>query len=120
MSQVSDVAKTAASVDWTVVATGTAVFIGTIITTIWGWVQGKKKVEQTLQSGTPLPSAVLQDNQSLREATLVQREVRDQLLLVCHALTALCKATEDNTSSSDDILSELKSLRRTLEDRSRG
>lgn len=121
MSQVSEAAKTAASVDWTVVATGSAVFIGTVITTIWGWVQGKKKVEQTLSTSPALqgqvPSVIVQDNSTLREQTLVQQAVRDQLLLTNHALTAMCKATEDNTSAMDDVLTELKAIRRSLETR---
>lgn len=122
MSQAStELVNQAASVDWNLVAAAAATFFGTLTVTIWGWFQGKKKLASRIEShigdNAQVTGAVLLDNQTLRESTLVSKEVRDQLLLHSQALHASCKATADNTDSLDDILHELKRIRETLEKR---
>ena len=119
MSHLLEPVKQAATLDWNLVAAAAATFIGTLIATIWGWVQGKKKLHQKLEGigEASVTGVAVMDNQTLRELTLVNREVRDQLLLHCHALNANSKAMEDNTSSADDILDELKRLRRDLKEK---
>lgn len=117
MSTPSALASHASSVDWNLVAAAGATFLGTLVVTVWGWFQGKKKLSARLESHVDgnVAGAVLLDNQTLREATLINREVRDQLLLHTQALNASCKATVDNTGCLDDILHELKELRRSID-----
>lgn len=109
------------AVDWNVVAAAIAVFCGTLITTVWGWLTGKKKIRDHLRMDSldiPITGAVIQDNQSLRESTLINKEVRDQLLIHHHDLQSSCKATDDNTRVLEEVLDELSRIRRLLEDRS--
>ncbi len=121
MSTPSEIVSQAASVDWNLVAAAAATFLGTLVVTMWGWFQGKKKLAARLESGHPIGSelqvtgAVLLDNQTIRESTLVSREVRDQLLLNSQALHAHCKSLDSNTHSIDDVLQELKDIRRSID-----
>jgi hypothetical protein len=120
MSQTSQVVAEAGTIDWKVVAGGIGVFVATIVTSILGWMQGKKKVENTTAGISPtgqVQSAVLMETVPLRENTAAVSAVRDQLFLNHHAQGNLCKAIEDNTSAMDDVLIELKSIRRALENR---
>jgi hypothetical protein len=119
MSQVSVLAETSHTVDWSVVAGAVAVFCGTVVTTIWGWIQGKKKIDQHFKTnpGSPegtgqVTGAILMDNLTIRESTLVNREVRDQLILQHHCLSDLRQAMIDNTRAMDDLLQELRHHRK--------
>lgn len=120
MSQSSEVVSHAMSVDWNLVAAAAATFLGTLVVTVWGWFQGKKKLAAKLEGHLPpndmqVTGAVLLDNQTLREATAVSRELRDRLIIHGEAIHSHCKATVDNTNSLDEILAELKALRRGVD-----
>lgn len=117
MSTPSEIVNHVATVDWNLVAAAVATFLGTLVVTIWGWFQGKKKLASRLEaaSSPEVTGMVLLDNQTLREATLVNREVRDQLLLHSQALNASSKATQENTACMDDVLEELKNIRRSID-----
>jgi len=120
MSQPSELVSHAATVDWNLVAAAAATFIGTLVVTVWGWFQGKKKLAARLQSGYPSPDgqitgAVLLDNQTIREATIVNRELRDRLIIHGETLSSNCKAIVDNTHSLDEVLEELRALRRGVD-----
>lgn len=118
MSQVSTAVSTASSLDWNVAAAAAAVFMGTLLTTVYGWFRGKKKLDVRLggDDAPAVTSVVVQDNQTLREMTLVNREVRDQLLLTNHAISNLCKAIEGNSGAMEDILHELKVILRRIDE----
>jgi hypothetical protein len=112
VSQVS----TAAGLDWNVVAAAVAVFLGTLITTVFGWYKGRERIQRRLQpvdqGGTAMISgAVLQDNQSLRESTLVARDLRDQLLLTQQSMDHHANCLQDNTRQLADLVEELRRAR---------
>jgi hypothetical protein len=116
MSQVSTVAEHATTIDWNIVAAAVATFCGTMIVTIWGWFQGKKKVSNHISEGNyQVTGFAIQDNQTLREATIINREIRDQLLLQNHALTQSCRIMEEKTRVMEELLEELKRYRHLLE-----
>lgn len=120
MSTSSAIVSHAATVDWNLVAAAAATFFGTLTVTVWGWFQGKKKLAAQLEGQLPHPDmqitgAVLLDNQTLREATAVSRELRDRLIVHGEALHSNCKATLDNTESLDEILIELRALRKGVD-----
>lgn len=120
MSTPSAIVSHAATVDWNLVAAAAATFFGTLTVTIWGWFQGKKKLAQRLEGHQPgqdltVTGAVLLDNQTLREATMVNRELRDRLLVHSEALHSNCKATIDNTQAMDEIIQELRGLRKAVD-----
>lgn len=97
--------------DFKLIATALAVFVGTLITTIWGWYSAKKKVTESFTSDGKMPTtvtgAILMDNMTIHESTTVNREVRDQLLVLNHTLNRMCRAIEDNTESLDELLKKI-------------
>jgi hypothetical protein len=116
MSQASEVASTAVQLDWKLIAAAAATFVATLIITILGWWNGRKKVAAKIEdSGTTVTGAILLDNLTIREATAVNREVRDRLLIHCEALHSNTKTLEHHVGSMDDILEELKAIRKILE-----
>lgn len=108
MSQSLPVA--AAEIDWKLVASAGAVFVGTIVTTVWGWMQGRKKSQEKVDAAPPVPlaAAVLQDNASLRDNTMAVRELRDQVFLLSHVM-------ERHVGVQNDIHNELERLIRLLD-----
>lgn len=115
MSPVSTAASQAINLDWNILAAAVAVFLGTLITTIFGWFKGKERVQKALPAsgaGGLISGAVLQDNQSLRESTVVARELRDQLLLHHHAMDRNTAALEENADATRDLIEQLKRARR--------
>lgn len=118
MSAASEVANTAIQLDWKLLAAAAATFLATFIISILGWYQGRKKVSEKvgqLAEGGTVTGAILLDNQTIREATVVSRELRDRLIIHGEVLHSCCKATVDNTNSLDEILAELKGLRRSVD-----
>lgn len=117
MSTPSEVANTAIQVDWKLIAAAAATFLATFIISILGWYQGRKKIAQKLEGigDGQVTGAVLLDNQTLRESTVVSRELRDRLIVHGEALHSSCKAVVDNTNSLDEILEELKGLRKAVD-----
>lgn len=119
MSVASTVSQ-ASSIDWNVIAAAIAVFFGTLATTVLGWLRGRREVEKKLSKddGTPsVTAAILQDNQTVREATLVSKEVRDQLLLHRVATEHLCRSTEESTGVERELVAELRLIREILDKR---
>lgn len=117
MSQASEIANAATTFDWKLIAAAAATFLATLTISILGWLQGRKKLEKRIEASVgdgPVTGAVLLDNLTLREATIVNREVRDHLLIHCEALKANTKALSDHTDSMDDFLEEVKKLRQDL------
>ena len=106
MSTGSTSAPLLLGLDYKIIATALAVFFGTLITTIWGWYSAKKKVAEALTAESSMPTsvtgAVLMDNLTLREQTLVNKEVRDQLIILNHTLARLCKAIDANTDAFEN------------------
>ncbi|MAS67367.1 MAG: hypothetical protein CMK82_11305 [Pseudomonadales bacterium] len=108
MSQPLPVA--AAEIDWKLVASAVGVFIATIVTTVWGWFQGKKKSREN----TPEPStsyqiagAVLQDNASLRDNTQAVRDLRDQIMLLRDTMERRCRAEDELADTLEDLVKRL-------------
>lgn len=100
----------AAEIDWKLVASAVAVFVGTIVTTIWGWFQGRKKSKES----TPEPAAsyqiagaVLQDNQSLRDNTQAVRDLRDQVFMLVHVLEGKTKLEMELQDTLEDLIKRL-------------
>ena len=112
MSDVSQAAAASSSVDWGTVASASAVFVATAITTIWGWVQGRKKFEEKLKpkegADVPVAAGMIMDNQTVRDSTMVNREVRDQLLLLNHSLQGHTRNLEEVAGLLEDLVDELK------------
>ena len=103
----------ATEIDWKLVASAGAVFIGTVVTTIWGWFQGRKKSQEKASATHPdnhfqIAGAVLQDNTSLRDNTQATRELRDQVFLLSHVM-------ERHVGVQNDIHNELERLIRLLD-----
>ena len=99
------------NIDWGVVATAAATFIGTMITIIWGWINGHKKLESHLRpegSDVQIAGAVLQDNTSLRENSQSNRDLRDQVLILVHASERQTQSLDDLTNVVQELLAELK------------
>lgn len=96
----------AAEIDWKLVASAAAVFIGTVVTTICGFFQGRKKS----RDNSPAPEtvqiagAVLQDNQALRENTMAVRELRDQVFLLGHILERRIGVENDLHSKVSNLI----------------
>lgn len=117
MSQALPAAASVSSIDWTVVATGAAIFVSTVITTVWGWTQAKKKVESQISPdnvSSPPIGAIIQDSKTVHEATIASRELRDQLLLLNHHLPDHLRALEDNTKAIEAIVDDLRGVHRIL------
>ena len=118
MSQASDAVNAASNLDWKLIAAAAATFLATLYITIMGWMQGKKKLAARLESGDmTVTSAVLLDNQTIREATTVNREVRDRLLVSCEAIHANTKALVDIAEGLDEAVEEMKKIRKKLDGR---
>lgn len=120
MSEVSTVVKQANAVDWNVVAAAVAVFFGTVITTVLGGLKARSELTKKLlpkdeNGGVQLTGAILQDNQTVRDATNASVALRDQLLLMTHAVERLCKSTEDRTRVDEELLDEVRLLRTGLD-----
>lgn len=116
MSQASEVANAAALYDWRILAAAAATFVATLVTIVCGWFQGRKKLNEKLGSAEgQVTSAVLIDNQTIREATAVNREVRDRLLVHCEALHANTKLLTDIAETLDEAVEELKKMRKKLQ-----
>ena len=99
----------AAEIDWKLVASAGAVFFGTIVTTIWGWVQGRKKSQEKVEATLPAPiaAAVLQDNTSLRDNTMAVRELRDQIMLLRDTMERRCRAEDELSDQLHDLIRRL-------------
>ena len=109
-------ASATATLDWNLVAAAAATFFATALIAVCGWISAKKKVAAKFNDpDMSVSSVTLMDNQTIRDSTVVNREIRDQLVLNHHAMTCLCRAIEDNTSTGDAILSELRKLRGRLD-----
>lgn len=104
----------AAGVDWKLVASAGAVFIGTIVTTVWGWFQGRKKSERSAPDPTApfhVAGAVLQDNTSLRDNTHAVKDLRDQILLLTHILERHVKVQDELHDDLEDLIKRLDKIR---------
>jgi len=102
----------AVGIDWKLVGSAVGVFIATIVTTVWGWMQGRKKSEKAAAqtpSDFQLAGAVLQDNTSLRDNTQAVRELRDQMLLLAHIM-------ERHVRIQDDLMNDLRRYDRVTVD----
>lgn len=96
------------TVDWKLVGSAVGVLIATIITTVWGWYQGRKKSRVgAAEPAFQIAGAVLQDNTSLRDNTHAVRELRDQIFLLNHTIERQVKVQDD---LSDDIEKLLRRL----------
>lgn len=118
MSQVSDAANTAVQWDWKLIAAAAATFIATFTISILGWLQGRKKVEKRMNDAagdSGVTAAILLDNQTIREATVVNREVRDRLLVHCEAVSTNTKSIDNHTAALDDVLEELRLIRKGID-----
>lgn len=99
----------AAEIDWKLVASAAAVFIGTAVTTVWGWIQGRKKSEK---AADPAPAiqiagAVLQDNTSLRDNTQAVRDLRDQIMFLRDSIERRIRAEDDLQETLEDLVKRL-------------
>ena len=101
----------AAGIDWKLVGSAVGVFIATIVTTVWGWMQGRKK-SAAASAALPAPEfqfagAVLQDNTSLRENTRATRDLRDQIMLLSHVLERHVKVQDDIEDHLQELVKRL-------------
>lgn len=102
--------------DWNIVAAAMATFIATGFIILRGWLEGRKKVvAQVAPPDSQYVGAIIQDNKSVMESTLIMRELRDQLLMTNHATGAQTLATEALASANEELVRELRHLRRMLE-----
>jgi len=101
----------ASTVDWTLVASAIGVFVATMVTTVWGWMQGRKKSSKTADESNSEPfhvaGAVLQDNTSLRDNTHAVKELRDQVLLLSHILERHVRIQDNLSNDIDDLMKRL-------------
>jgi hypothetical protein len=101
----------AAEIDWKLVGSAVGVFLATIVTTVWGWVQGRKKSEKASATHPDnhfqIAGAVLQDNTSLRDNTQATRELRDQILLLVHVLERHVRVQDDIQESLEELVKRL-------------
>lgn len=111
MSDPLPAASVTADLDWKLVAAALATFFATMVTTIWGWFQGRKKSAKAVAEA-PAPfqvaGAVLQDNMSLRDNTNAIRDLRDQIVLLIHTLDRTVKG-------QDELQDELQALIKRLD-----
>lgn len=109
----------AAGIDWKLVGSAVGVFIATIVTTVWGWMQGRKKSEkasaQHPDNAFQIAGAVLQDNTSLRDNTQATRELRDQILLLAHILERHVRVQDNLHDGLTDVHREIRELIRRLD-----
>ena len=100
----------ALEVDWKLVASAAAVFVGTIVTTVWGWFQGRKKSEKNAVEPTPgvqIAGAVLQDNTSLRENTHAVRDLRDQIMFLRDTIERRNRTDDELNDTIEELLKRL-------------
>jgi len=100
----------AVSVDWKLVASAVGVFLATMVTTVWGWMQGRKKSAKSASEAEPafhIAGAVLQDNTSLRDNTIAVRELRDQVFLLGHILERHVKSQDTLSDEIGDLMKRL-------------
>lgn len=97
------------TVDWKLVASAMAVFVATGITTVWGWMQGRRRTRETVSPSAEfhVSGAVIQDNTSLRDNTAATRELRDQMLLLVHVLERHVKVQDDMQDTLDSLMRRL-------------
>lgn len=114
-SEVSEVANHTLSLDWNVAAAAIATFIGTLAITVWGWFRGKGKMKEGTGVDVPVSGVALMDNQSLREATAINKEIRDNLILHTAALNLAAMRTNENNEAIYELCREVKRLRNTME-----
>ncbi len=111
MSPPSDVAGEVLGIDWKIVASAFAVFVGTLVTSIWGWMQGQKKASNVLDNPNShqmqVVGAVLQDNQSLRENTNALIALRDQIVILNHSLPKYMESHDSTQEEIDKLLRRL-------------
>lgn len=103
--------EAAVNIDWKLVASAGAVFVGTVVTTVWGWVQGRKKSEKSAAAPTDSPlqiaGAVLQDNASLRENTQAVKDLRDQMMFLRDAVERRIRSEDELQESIDELCKRL-------------
>jgi hypothetical protein len=107
-------ASAAGELDWKLVAAAAATFLATMLTTVWGWIQGRKKSTKAAEPQGPqyqVAAAVLQDNLSLRENTTATRDLRDQIVLLIHTLDRHVKVQDDMQDSLDDLIKRLDKVK---------
>lgn len=108
-------AEAVGTIDWKVVAAAVATFLATFVTIVWGWVQGRKKVEAQIKpkegADVPLVAGMVMDNLTVRESTMVSKEVRDQLLILNHALMSHTRNLEEVAGLLEDLVKELRERR---------
>lgn len=100
----------AVAVDWKLVASAAAVFIGTVVTTVWGWFQGRKKSKESAvepANSFQIAGAVLQDNSSLRENTQAVRDLRDQMLFLRDAIERRIRVEDELQDTLEDLIKRL-------------
>ncbi len=98
----------ATEIDWKLVASAGAVFIGTVVTTIWGWFQGRKKSQEKSEAAPlPIAAAVLQDNASLRDNTHAVRDLRDQIMFLRDAIERRIRVEDELQDTLEDLVKRL-------------
>lgn len=110
-------------VDWPTVIGGLAVFSTTCFTTYLGWSEARRRLDKKLPNvpppgdwnGVPVPAMIVQDNQSVRESSLVMGQLRDQLVLNNHALDRSADVTERQISLHERVLDEMRLIRQILD-----
>lgn len=91
--------------DWGTLAAATAVFLGTLFTTIFGWFRGKVQFNQKLlEAGSHHPlsrgSATNEANEAI-ETIIATRELRDRIYLNSHVL-------EENNHMLRELIDEMR------------
>jgi cytosine/adenosine deaminase-related metal-dependent hydrolase len=103
-------AAQAVEIDWKLVGSAVGVFLATMVTTVWGWMQGRKKSEKnaaTEGAGIHIAGAVLQDNSSLRDNTQAVRDLRDQVMMLVHVLEGKNKVEMELQDTLEDLIKRL-------------
>lgn len=99
-----------AEIDWKLVASAVAVFLGTVITTVWGWFQGRKKSQESKSeagSAVQIAGAVLQDNTSLRENTQAVKDLRDQVMFLRDTIERRNRTDDELNDTIEELLKRL-------------
>lgn len=113
-------ADAADTIDWKIIAGAAGTFVGSCVIALLGWFKGKEKVEKKTHlkgEGTvdiALAGVTVQDNLSLRENTQSNRDLRDQTMMLIHCTERTNKTTEEMVNVMEDVLAELKRLRKTV------
>lgn len=111
MSDPSPVTTTV-EIDWKLIGSAVGVFIATMVTTVWGWMQGRKKAKEPA-SEVPfqVAGAVLQDNTSLRENTQAVKDLRDQILFLRDAVEKRTKSEDELNDTIEDLIKRLDGVK---------